>query len=177
MRLVPILAAVLAVFCLAERAAAADMGVPRTGPQMVDRGTTACADPRYLNQIVERFDWVQRETWDNDARLIGISDIREVTYKPHQQGNYAPKVYCLATAQVASAAYGPAHAASAKTGLPLYEPAEPGAVPVQVRNHKLSFILTEEGGFVGRSPGIEFCVAGYDWFNLHEPSCRVLNPY
>jgi hypothetical protein len=111
-----------------------------------------CTDQRTLAEIVQRFNWVQSETWGTAVRMVGISGIREVALKndgiEREKYTYVPKRYCRAEAVL-------------NTG----------------RRHKLAYLLNEEGGFVGLYAGLTFCVAGYDWFNQNEPSCRVLNPY
>jgi hypothetical protein len=158
-----LLACLLVTPVLAADAAPPDMrpGPRFREPKPLDWGISkpladnACLKPKYLEKIVNRFNWVQEKTWETNIRMIGIHDPREIDFKLNGPETMVDKVYCRASAEIVDLS-------------------SPDLPP---KTHMVAFIVEEDGGFVGVVPGIEWCVAGYDWFREYEPSCRVLNPH
>ena len=105
-----------------------------------------CSDPRGLANILDRFNWVQRNTWETDIRIVAIEHPKEHYYRTVGDYAYLSKRYCRATAVL-------------NTG--------------HKRNLVFNFV-EDTGGAGGFYDRARFCVQGYDWMNEHEPSCRVL---
>jgi len=126
-----------------------DWGVSKPLP---DEG---CFKRKYLDEIVERFNYVQEKTWGTDIRMVAIGEPREIDFKVNGAYTMVDKVYCRARAKIVETAHAPA------------------------RTHTVSYVVAEDAGIFGVVPDVDFCVAAYDHyrFRLHEPGCRVLNPY
>lgn len=105
-----------------------------------------CAHPGVLGTITEKFAYQVRHV--PNLPQVGISDfqhIAEVRYQPATEEWPIGRRYCTATAVLSD------------------------GVARQV------WYLIEQGqGFVGVGDKVEFCVSGFDRWNVYDGGCRVL---
>lgn len=105
-----------------------------------------CSDPRALANVLDRFNWAQRNTWESGVRMVAVEHPREHYYRTVGDYAYLSKRYCRATAVL-------------NTG-------EQRTMVYQ--------IIEDTGGAGGFYDRARFCVRGFDEMNEHEPACRVL---
>ena len=121
-------------------------GTPSEAAPRIQDVAKLCSDPRALANIIDRFNWAQKTTWETSIRMVAVEGPREHHYRTVGDYAYLSKRYCRATAVL-------------NTG----------------HKRVLVYQIVEDmggaGGFYDRS---HWCVRGYDWMNEHEPACRVL---
>lgn len=99
-----------------------------------------------LNKIAWRFASKEWHFWNSNAEIIAFENVREIVYRPWAQGTI-PRRFCTAVALV-------------NDGL----------------KHKVSYSLIEDGGMIGQTWGVEWCVDGFDRNWAFNPRCKMARP-
>lgn len=121
-------------------------GTPSEAAPRIQDVAKLCSDPRALANIIDRFNWAQKKTWETSIRMVAVEGPREHYYRTVGDYAYLSKRYCRATAVMNT-----------------------GHKRVMVYQ-----IIEDTGGAGGFYDRARWCVRGYDWMNEHEPACRVL---
>ncbi|MCO4319726.1 hypothetical protein M8997_021290 [Phyllobacterium sp. 21LDTY02-6] len=107
-----------------------------------------CGQAGVLNRIASRFSYrVQHVPNLAQVAINDFSDVRETRYEPSLEPELAAveRHYCRATAHLSDG------------------------------NQQPVWYLVEEGqGFVGVGKNVEFCLEGFDPWNVYNASCRTL---
>lgn len=130
---------------LPHAAAAADL-LPPPGSAAQYETYQPCGEARALNRIVHRFDHQVRNV--PGLPPVGISsfaNIAEHRYLPALPDRPIARRYCNATVWLTDG------------------------------NHRRIWYLIESGqGFAGMGDNVEFCIDGFDRWNVYDGHCRVL---
>lgn len=104
----------------------------------------ACDDPAVVADIRDRF---LIQTRVVHQRLLGIVDVEEVREKRHSVNDPSPieRRWCQAHARL-----------------------DDGKHP------QLYYLIERRAGFVGITWNVEFCLAGYDRWHVHDGQCRAV---
>lgn len=99
-----------------------------------------------LGEITSRFESSQAQYWNNNAQILGYERVRQVAYSPWARGT-VPRRFCTAVADVS-------------TG----------------RKHVVNYFITEDGGMIGATWGVTYCVVGFDRNMAYSPACKMARP-
>lgn len=134
----------------------------------------ACDTPEALSRIQKHFAETESTYWSSKATIDSFDRVHEIAFRPWGP-EYQPRRYCSADAFVSN---GPAPAGyhsvayATKSGPVKAVKALPmGAVP-----HKVYYSIIEDGGFLGISWGVEWCVEGFDRSWTYAPNCKMALP-
>lgn len=155
-----------------------------SGPNY-DGNVPACDTPGALSRIQDHFATTESRFWNSSLTIDSFDHIREVAFRPWGE-EYIPRRYCSAdvviTGTAGPAPQAPAPSFSAPTfSSPYAKPQYSGGkVPVLkavgVRTHRVYYSIVEDGGFIGASWGVEWCVDGLDRSWTYAPNCRMAKP-
>ena len=108
--------------------------------------TSVCGKPKILSRITDRFHHqVTHVPHLPNVTIVAYHNIHEHRYLPAQEFRPIGRRYCMATAE--------------------FEGGEQRSV----------WYMIEEGmGFASIGDGVEFCVSGFDRWNVYNSGCRVL---
>lgn len=99
-----------------------------------------------LGEITSRFESSQSRFWNSNAQILGYERVRQVAYSPWARGT-VPRRFCTAVADVS-------------TG----------------RKHVVNYYITEDGGMIGATWGVTYCVVGFDRNMAFSPACKMARP-
>ncbi|RDV04863.1 hypothetical protein [Undibacter mobilis] len=99
-----------------------------------------------LGEITSRFESTQARFWNSNVQILGYERVREVAYSPWAKGT-VPRRFCSAVADVS-------------TG----------------RKHVVNYYITEDGGMIGATWGVTYCVVGFDSNMVYSPACKMARP-
>ena len=99
-----------------------------------------------LGEISNRFESSQTRFWNSNAQILGYERVRQVAFSPWAKGT-VPRRFCTAVAEVS-------------TG----------------RKHVVNYFITDDGGMIGATWGVTFCVVGYDRNMAYSPACKMARP-
>jgi hypothetical protein len=99
-----------------------------------------------LGEISSRFESAQAGFWNNNVQILGYERVRQVAFSPWAKGT-VPRRFCTAVADVS-------------TG----------------RKHVVNYFITEDGGMIGATWGVTYCVVGFDRGMAYSPACRMARP-
>ncbi len=105
-----------------------------------------CEDPWVLGKIATRFAQKETRYWDPTLRIVGFDHVREVAFRPWAP-NTIPRRFCRGYAHVSDGARRPVY-----------------------------FSVIEDGGMIGATWGVEWCVVGLDRNWAYNPACRMARP-
>lgn len=107
---------------------------------------SACEIPKVLSRITKRFrHQVTHVPHLPDVSIVAYHNVHEHRYLPAREFRPIGRRYCMATAE--------------------FESGERRSV----------WYMIEEGmGFASIGDGVEFCVSGFDRWNVYNSGCRVL---
>jgi hypothetical protein len=94
----------------------------------------ACDSARALAHIQARFQQREAEYWHSGLQILGFDRVAEIRGLPHGSASIAPR-NCVATAAMNDR-----------------------------RNRRVHYTIAENGGMLGVTDGVEFCVSGLDRF-------------
>lgn len=105
-----------------------------------------CDEPRALDLIAQRFAETERMYWHSELAITGFDKVYEIAFRPWGQA-YQPRRYC-------------------------------GGRVFTTDNHKraIYYSIIEDGGFIGWSWGVEWCIVGLDRNYAYAPSCKMARP-
>lgn len=99
-----------------------------------------------LGEITSRFESTQSRFWNTNVQILGYEKVHQVAYSPWAKGT-VPRRFCTAMAEVS-------------TG----------------RKHRVNYYITEDGGMIGATWGVTFCVVGFDRSMAYSPACKMALP-
>ncbi len=106
----------------------------------------ACDDGWALNLIASRFSTKESRFWNSNLKILGFEKIRQVAYRSWAE-NTVPRRFCAATVKVSDG-----------------------------RKHSLRYFIVEDGGGLGMTWGVEWCVVGLDRNWAYNPACSMASP-
>lgn len=99
-----------------------------------------------LGEITSRFESTQARFWNTNVQILGYEKVRQVAFSPWAKGT-VPRRFCSAVADVS-------------TG----------------RKHVVNYYITEDGGMIGATWGVTYCVVGFDRNMAYSPACKMARP-
>lgn len=130
----------------------------------------ACDLPAALSRIQSHFATTESRFWNSSLKIDSFDHIRQIAFRPWGE-EYQPRRYCTAdvvvTGDVGTAPSAPAQYTGGKA---------PSGRFVQGQRHRIYYSLIEDGGFIGFSWGVEWCVEGLDRSWNYAPNCRMAQP-
>jgi hypothetical protein len=105
-----------------------------------------CEEHEPLKMIQRRFGTKEGKFWNSDLKLVGFEKIQEVAWEPWAPGTI-PRRFCRASVLVSDGVWRPMY-----------------------------YSITEDGGMIGASYGVEFCVVGLDREWSYQPACLRAKP-
>jgi hypothetical protein len=105
-----------------------------------------CEEHGPLKMIERRFGTKEGKFWNSDLKIVGFEQIEEVAWQPWAPGTI-PRRFCRASVLVSDG-----------VRRPMY------------------YSITEDGGMIGMSYGVEFCVVGLDKEWSYQPACLRAKP-
>lgn len=147
----------------------------------------ACDTPGALSKIQSDFATTESRFWNSKLTIDRIDHVREVAFRPWGE-QYMPRRYCRAEVIISGiegtphfeseGAYGSGAYDGHITGKPAAQPVGKahGKAPGLPRTHTVWYSIIEDGGFLGASWGVDFCVEGFDRSWTYAPNCRMARP-
>jgi hypothetical protein len=111
-----------------------------------DKNLPLCHEHGPLDRIVTHFDDKERKFWDSKLELVGFENIREIAFEPWPSG-MIPRRFCSASVLVSDG-----------------------------KRHEIYYSIIEDGGILGATYGVEWCVVGIDRNWAYNPACRMARP-
>ncbi len=106
----------------------------------------ACGNPRVLARISSRFDHQVRHVPHlPDVRIDGFRRVGQTRYLPARENRPVERRYCHARVSLSDG-----------------------------RERRVWYLLENPWGFAGVGTSVEFCVAGFDRWNVYNSNCRIL---
>jgi len=99
-----------------------------------------------LDKIASRFAQKEGRFWNSDLQILDFERVREIAYRPWAEGTI-PRRFCTAVAVVSDG-----------------------------RKHTVNYSIVEDGGMIGQTWGVEWCVAGLDRNWAYNPRCKMARP-
>ncbi|MGE0563145.1 MAG: hypothetical protein AB7O50_01400 [Pseudolabrys sp.] len=99
-----------------------------------------------LSTIAERFATKEGRFWNSDLQILDFERVRQIAFMPWREGT-VPRRYCAALAAVSDG-----------------------------RKRSVYYSIIEDGGIIGASWGVEWCVVGLDRNWAYNPACRMARP-
>ena len=93
-----------------------------------------------------RFESTQGRFWNTNVQILGYEKVRQIAFSPWAKGT-VPRRFCSAVADVS-------------TG----------------RKHVVNYYITEDGGMIGATWGVTYCVVGFDRNMAYSPACKMARP-
>lgn len=111
-----------------------------------DGESRACDDAKVLRAITRRFQHqVTHVPHLPDVKIVDYDRIHEHRYLPATEKRPIARRYCMATAEFASG-----------------------------ERHSVWYLIEDGMGFSSIGDGVEFCVSGFDRWNVYNSGCRIL---
>lgn len=111
-----------------------------------DSDLPACDNGWALGKIQSRFSTKERRFWNSDLSIVAIEDVREVAYRPWAEGTI-PRRFCEGRAQTSDGKW-----------------------------RKVRYSIVEDGGVIGTSWAVQWCVTGVDRNLAYSPDCKAAGP-
>lgn len=106
----------------------------------------ACDEPRALEMISQHFAETERRFWSSDLAIVQFDHLREIAFRPWGE-EYVPRRYCSGTVYTNDA-----------------------------RKRPIYYSIVEDGGFIGWSWGVRWCIVGLDRSYAYAPACKMARP-
>jgi hypothetical protein len=105
-----------------------------------------CEEHEPLKMIQRRFSTKEGKFWNSDLKIVGFERIQEVSWEPWAPGTI-PRRFCRASVLISDGV-----------------------------RRSMYYSITEDGGMIGASYGVEFCVVGLDREWSYQPDCLRAKP-
>ena len=105
-----------------------------------------CDAPAALDRIAKTFSQKESKYWNSQMKIVEFFGIRELAFRPWAVQTI-PRRFCGGTVVVS-------------TG----------------RRHRVYYSIIEDGGLIGATWGVEWCVVGFDRNWAYNPACRMARP-
>ena len=99
-----------------------------------------------LGTIQSRFATREGRFWNSDLQIVGFKHVRQIAYRPWVE-TAIPRRFCAARALVSDG-----------------------------RVRSVFYSIIEDGGIIGASWGVEWCVSGLDRNWAYNPNCKMARP-
>jgi len=99
-----------------------------------------------LGTIASRFATKEGRFWNSDLQILGFDKVRETAFRPWASET-VPRRYCSAVAMVSDG-----------------------------KAHTVHYSIVEDGGMIGATWGVEWCVVGLDRNWAYNPACKMARP-
>jgi hypothetical protein len=109
-----------------------------------EKEASACSEPAILAKISKRFHHQSHEVHFDRLRIEAYSKIHQHRYYPSDNTHLIARRYCGATASLSDG-----------------------------RRRTLWYFIETHQGFAGIGDNVEFCVSGFDRWNVYNAHCRV----
>jgi hypothetical protein len=111
-----------------------------------DSQLPSCDDTWALNVIQRRFSTKEGRFWNSDLQITNFDEIREVAHRPWADGTI-PRRFCSGRALISDGLW-----------------------------RKVRYSIVEDGGMIGGSWGVHWCVVGIDRNWANNPECQAAGP-
>lgn len=105
-----------------------------------------CTESGPLRHIQSTFRTKEGRFWNSDLEIVDFRNVREIAFRPWV-GGAIPRRFCRAEAIISDGAKRP-----------------------------VFYSIIEDGGFIGATYGVEWCVVGLDRDWAYNPGCRMARP-
>jgi len=105
-----------------------------------------CDAPGALGKIQARFAEKEGRFWHSELRILGFDKVRETAVRPWAE-DAIPRRFCTARVLVSD-------------GI----------------TRTVNYSIIEDGGMIGQTYGVEWCVVGLDRNWAYNPACRAAKP-
>jgi hypothetical protein len=105
-----------------------------------------CDEPRALSTIQQRFGTKEGRFWNSDLQIVEFDRIREAAYRPWADGTI-PRRFCSGRVLVSDGRWRAVH-----------------------------YSIIEDGGMIGATWGVQWCVVGIDRNWAYNPQCKMARP-
>jgi hypothetical protein len=105
-----------------------------------------CEESGPLSTIRSRFGTKEGRFWNSDLTIVDFANVREVAFRPWAPGAI-PRRFCRAEALVSDGVKRPVY-----------------------------YSIIEDGGLIGMTYGVEWCVVGLDRNWSYNPACKMARP-
>jgi hypothetical protein len=111
-----------------------------------DSQLPACDNSWALSTIRSRFGSKERRFWNSELQIVNFDQIREVAYRPWADATI-PRRWCAGKALISDGLW-----------------------------RTVRYSIVEDGGMIGASWGVEWCVVGVDRNWAYNPNCKEATP-
>ncbi len=111
-----------------------------------DAKLPACSDPAALAKIAARFQRKEGHFWNSELRIDDFLSVREIAFRPWAVDTI-PRRFCSGHVLVSDG-----------------------------KKRRINFSIIEDGGMIGASWGVEWCVVGLDRNSAFSPGCKMAQP-
>ena len=105
-----------------------------------------CDTPAALSKIVSKFETREKRFWNSDLRIVEFLRVHEVAMRPWAVDTI-PRRFCSGTVMVSDG-----------------------------RRRRVNYSIIEDGGSIGATWGVEWCVVGLDRNWAYNPACSMASP-
>src|SRR5262245_51790898 len=105
-----------------------------------------CNAPGALGKIQSRFSTKEGRFWNSALQILSFADVRETAVRPWAD-DVVPRRFCSAAALVSDGKW-----------------------------RTVNYVIIEDGGMIGHSWGVEWCVVGLDRNWAYNPACKMARP-
>jgi hypothetical protein len=111
-----------------------------------DAKLPTCDDPSALATIQARFGRKEGHFWNSDLKIVDFDHVREIAFRPWAVDTI-PRRFCSGRAYISDG-----------------------------KRRQVNFSIIEDGGALGVSWGVEWCVVGLDRNWAYNPACKLARP-
>jgi hypothetical protein len=111
-----------------------------------DSELPACDNSWAIGTIQRRFATKEDRFWNSDLTIQSIEQVKEVAFRPWADGT-VPRRFCTGRALTSDGKW-----------------------------HTVRYSIIEDGGMIGASWGVQWCVVGLDRNWAYNPACRAARP-
>jgi hypothetical protein len=111
-----------------------------------DSQVPSCDNSWALSTIQRRFATKEGRFWNSDLQITNFDQIREVAYRPWADGTI-PRRFCSGRVQISDGHW-----------------------------RTVRYSIVEDGGMIGASWGVQWCVVGVDRNWAYNPECKAAGP-
>ena len=129
----------------------------------------ACDTPAALGKIQKHFAQTESRFWNSSLTIDAFDRVREIAFRPWGE-EYQPRRYCVADVYISGAAPSMSAYPAEWSG------GKAGGVLAHGTRRQVFYSIIEDGGFLGFSWGVQWCVEGLDRSWTYAPDCRMAQP-
>lgn len=111
-----------------------------------DAKLPACDAPAALGKIKARFSEKESQFWVSDLQIVDFDRIHETAFRPWAEGAI-PRRFCTGRALISDGRWRTVH-----------------------------YSIIEDGGMIGMTWGVQWCVVGIDRNWAYNPGCKLAQP-